>query len=359
MNNKKSKKGTVIGVIITIFALAIIAFVLQNNKKKNQEKIALVSNTNSEIAVKTDKAKYETLESINTFNGTFEAYKHVDYSSDVSGRVLSVKVHEGENVVVGQELAVIKSDAVSVDLENAQAVYINALKDKERFENAYQSGGVTQQQLDQVNLALKNAESRLEQVKLRYSDTKIKSTINGYVNERYVEEGSFVNMGSRLFEIVDISKLKLKISVNEMLITQLKIGDQVEVKVSAFPSKSFNGIVNFIAAKADQTMNFPVEIGIDNKDKTIKAGMYGTAIFKSSNTENNPILTIPRNAFVGSVNAGEVYTIKEGKAILTKVVPGRIFGDKVEILSGLSEGTEIITSGQINLYNNAPVSIVQ
>lgn len=359
MSNKKSKKGTIIGVLVAVVSIAVIAFVLQNNKKKNQEKIAIVSDTKTEITVKTATAKYESIELSNSFNGTFAAHKQLDYSSDVAGRVLSVKVREGEYVVAGKELAVIKSDAVSVDLENAQAVYNNALKDKERFENSYKSGGVTQQQLDQINLALKNAESRLEQIKLRYSDTKIKSTINGFVNKRYVEEGAFVGMGSPLFEIVDISKLNLKISVNEILITQLKIGDKVEVKVSALPGKSFTGIVKFIAAKADQTMNFPVEIELDNKDKTLKAGMYGSAIFNSGNTENAPILTISRNAFVGSVNSGEVYTIKEGKAVLIKVIPGRVFGDKVEIISGLTEGTAVITSGQINLSANAPVSIAE
>lgn len=359
MSNKKNRTGIIIGVSITIVSIAVIAFVLQSNKKKNQEKIAIVSDTKTEIVVKTTTAKNETLESFNSFNGTFAAYKQLDYSSDVAGRVLSVKVREGELVVAGQELAIIKSDAVSVDLENAQAVFNNAVKDKERFENAYKSGGVTQQQLDQINLALKNAESRLEQIKLRYSDTKIKSTINGYVNKRYVEEGAFVGMGSPLFEIVDISKLNLKISVNEVLITQLKVGDKVEVTASAMPGKTFIGTVRFIAAKADLTMNFPVEIELDNRDKTLKAGMYGSAIFKSGNIETTPILTIPRTAFVGSVNSGEVYTIQNGKATLIKVVPGRIFGDKVEIINGLTEGATVITSGQINLFANAPVTVVK
>lgn len=361
MKNKKNKLGTIIGISIAVVSIALIAYVLQSNKKKNQEKIALVSNNNStsEILVTTEKAKKESIESFNVLNGTFAAHKQLDYSSDVAGRVLNVKVREGEYVVAGQVLAVIKSDAIGVDLENAQAVYNSALKDKERFESAYSSGGVTQQQLDQVKLALKNAESRLEQIKLRYSDTKIKSTINGFVNKRYVEEGAFVGMGSPLFEIVDISKLNLKISVNEVLITRIKLGDKVDITVSALPGKTFTGTVRFIAVKADQSMNFPVEIEIDNKDKTLKAGMFGSATFNSNITEVAPILAIPRSAFVGSVNSGEIYIAKENKAILIKVIPGRIFGNKVEIISGLSEGDQVITSGQINLYANAPISVAK
>lgn len=359
MSNKKNRTGIILSIIIATVSVVAIAFVLQNNKKKNQEKIAIVSNTSSEIVVKTKTAIIETIESFNSFNGTFAAYRQLDYSSDVAGRVLSVKVREGESVVDGQELAVIKSDAISVDLENAQAVYQNAVKDKQRFENAYESGGVTQQQLDQINLALINAESRLEQIKLRYSDMKIKSTINGYVNKRYVEEGAFVGMGSPLFEIVDVSKLKLKIAVNEVLITHLKVGDKVEITATALPGKVFNGIVKFIAAKADQSMNFPVEIELDNRDNSLKAGMYGSAILKPNNPDANSVLTIPRSAFVGSVNSGEVYTVKQGKAELIKVVPGRIFGEKVEIISGLSSGDVVVVSGQINLFANASVSIAE
>lgn len=361
MKMKKSGSKVFIWIGAGLVAVLAIAFTLKSNKSKNKEKMAVVSDVSTSVMVRTGLVSKEVINSEYSVNGTFSAYKQVDFSSEVSGRVLQILVQEGNYVKAGQVLAVIKSDAIDVDLENAQAVYNNALKDKERFENAFNSGGVTQQQLDQVKLALKNAESRLEQVKMRHSDTRIKSTINGFVNKKYIEQGAFVGMGTPLFEIVDISKLNLNVAANEMQVAQLKLGNRVEVKASAFPDKKFSGEIKFIAFKADQSLNFPVEIEItNNPGNSLKAGMYGTAIFRSENSENiKPALFVPRSAFVGSVSSGEVYMIKDGKAKLTKVVPGRIFGEKVEIISGLAEGETIVTGGQINLQDGVEVSTVK
>ncbi|MFZ5552468.1 MAG: efflux RND transporter periplasmic adaptor subunit [Bacteroidota bacterium] len=356
----KRTKNIILFIIIGVGSISLIAFILIRNKEKNQEKMAVVTDVNSEIMVRVDTVQKKPFDLAYESNGKFAAINQVDFSSETSGRVLQILVKEGDNVHSGQELAVIKADALGVDLENAQAVYESALKEKERFESAFKSGGVTQQQLDQVKLALKNAESRLNQVKLRYSDTRVKSTINGFVNKRYVEQGAFVAPGSPLFEIVDVTKLKLKITVNESQIARIQLDDKVTVRASAIPGQDFEGTVRFIAAKADNSLNFPVEIELNNDSKkTLKAGMFGTAIFKSEDSQ--PQIIVPRSAFAGSVNSKEVYVVNsKGKAILRKVVPGRIVGDMVEILDGLEEGEIVVTSGQINLQDDeVKVSIVR
>jgi RND family efflux transporter MFP subunit len=323
--------------------------------------MAIVNDVITEISVRVDTVQKKPFDEVYTSNGKFAAINQVDFSSETSGRVLQILIKEGDNVSSGQVLAIVKSDALGLDLENAQASYESALKEKERYENAFKTGGATQQQLDQVKLALKNAESRLEQVKLRYSDTRIKSTINGFVNKRYVEQGAFVVPGSPLFEIVDVSKLKLKIAVNESQITRIQLGDKVTVKASAIPGKEFEGTIRFIAMKADNTMNFPVEIEINNDSKkSLKAGMFGTVLFKTDVSEE-PLIIVPRTAFAGSVNSKEVYVVNsDGIATLRKVVPGRIVGDLVEILDGLKEGELVVTNGQINLHDNeVKVLIIQ
>jgi len=348
-------------IVIGIGTISLVAFILNRNKQKNQEKMSIVRDVNTEIMVRVDTVQKKHFDLVYESNGKFAAINQVDFSSENSGRVLQILVKEGDYVSSGQVLAIIKADALGLDLENAKAGYESALKEKERFESAFKTGGVTQQQLDQVKLALKNAESRLDQVKLRYSDTRIKSTINGFVNKRYVEQGAFVAPGSPLFEIVDVSKLKLKIAVNESQIARIQLGDKVTVKASAIPGQEFEGTVRFIAVKADNSLNFPVEIEINNDSKkSLKAGMFGTALFKTNASEES-LIVVPRTAFAGSVNSKEVYVVNSnGKAILRKVVPGRIEGNLVEILDGLKEGEIVVISGQINLHDDkVKVSIIQ
>src|SRR5690606_21601475 len=113
---------------------------------------------------------------------------------------------------------------------------------------------------------------------ISFGDATIRSSINGIVNKRMVEHGSVVAPGTPLFELVNVSRLKLRVTVSENQIAGLKVGGPVQVRASVFPDKNFSGKVTFIAPVADETLNFPVEIEIANAGNQIKAGMYGTAV---------------------------------------------------------------------------------
>ena len=101
-----------------------------------------------------------------------------------------------------------------------------------------------------------------------------------------------------------------------------------------------------------------MEILVPNKDKKLKAGMYATAHFDTNNNENN-VLVVPHSAFVGSISQNKIFKIVNGKAEMVIVKSGRNFGDKVEIINGLSVGDEVVTSGQINIDNGTPIKIVE
>lgn len=135
-------KNIILWVGIGAVTISLGAFILNRNKQKNKDKMSVVSDVNTEIMVRVDTVQKRTLDMVYESNGKFAAINQVDFSSETSGRVLQILVNEGDRVSSGQELAVIKADALGVDLENAQAAYENALKEKERFENAFKTGGV-------------------------------------------------------------------------------------------------------------------------------------------------------------------------------------------------------------------------
>src|SRR5690606_19552459 len=135
-----------------------------------------------------------------------------------------VLVSEGAQVKAGQVLAIIESDKQNVSVSNAQAVYNNAKAEVDRFENAFATGGVTRQQLDQVKLQLENAKNNLRSAELTASDVNVRASFPGVVNSRKVEPGKYVNPGEELFEIVNLSSLKLKVNVDEKNISAVKMG---------------------------------------------------------------------------------------------------------------------------------------
>lgn len=353
-------KKKIITAVVILGSLGLIAYVLSSNKAKNEEKTAVVAETNATVVVKIDTVKTQPVSLDFVANGNFYPSQELNFSAENSGRVTKVLVDEGTPVRIGQTLAVIKADKINVDLQNAEASYQNAATDAQRFESAYKTGGVTKQQLDQAKLALANAKAHLQQARITLGDASIKSSINGIVNKRFIEPGSVVSPGTQLFELVNVSTLKLKVTVSEDQIAGLKIGSPIKVKASVYPDKEFNGKITFIAPKADTSLNFPVEIEIaNNTGNDLKAGMYGTALFSSS-SDKTPLTIVPRTAFVGSVSANQVFVMqKDGTAKMKNVTSGRIIGEKVEILNGLSDGDIVITSGQINLTDGAKVTVLK
>ena len=353
------KKNITIAIVI-IAALALIGYVLTNNKKENKAKTDIVAEKNAAVSVKTTQVKTEEVSLDFVANGNFEPIQELTFSAEKSGKVISVLVKEGDYVNVGQTLVIVRSDVVNVNAQTAKASYDNAKADYARYENAFKTGGVTKQQLDQAKLALTNAGANLKQANINVGDTRVKAPIKGFINKRYIEPGSMLTgmPASAMFDIVNVSKLKLKVTANETQVASLKIGNPVTVTASVFPDKTFSGKITFIAAKADESLNFTVEIEIaNNTSNNLKAGMYGTAKFGSNSMQE--LKVVPRNAFIGSVSSNQVFVVENGTAKLKKVVAGRILGDQVEIVDGLDDGESVITTGQINLQDGSPVEIIK
>lgn len=351
-------KKIILPSLIILLTLSGIVYALSNNKAKNEAQTAVVAQKNAAVTVRTGKASYQDLNSLYVANGTFAPRQEVKISAEAAGRIVRVLVDEGSYVKAGQVLAVIESDKQDVNLANARAIFDNAQAELNRFESAFASGGVTRQQLDQVKLQLENARNNLRSAQLSASDVNVKASFAGIVNSRTVEPGSYVNPGQQLFEIVDVSALKLKVHVDEKNVATLKTGQSVKVVAAVLPDEPVEGTITFIAPKGDGGLNFPVELEIkDIKDRSLKAGMYGTAYFGAG--KSLQALAVPREAFVGSISSNKIFVAENGKAVLKEVVAGRSFGNHVEILSGLEPESEVIISGQINLLNGTPVQIIQ
>ncbi|GAA4512673.1 efflux RND transporter periplasmic adaptor subunit [Sphingobacterium thermophilum] len=350
-------KRAIITVIIIAAAIGGIFFILKKNKAKNDAVTQEASKTNAYVAVRVDTAQNATVDASYVANGTFEPKQEVIVAAETAGRVVRVLVDEGSYVSAGQTLAVVEGDKLNVNVANAQANYDNALQNLQRFESAFKTGGVTQQQLDQARLSFENAKNNLRSAKLTAGDVTIKTSVAGIVNSRKIEPGSYVNPGTAAFEIVNVSSLKLRVNVDEKNVATLAVGQPVNVTASVYNDKTYTGRITFIAPKSDGSLNFPVEIEVPNKGNELRAGMYGTAHFGGNSTAN--VLVVPRAAFVGSVSDNTIFVAKDGKAVETKVVSGRSFGDKIEIVSGLNAGDVVIISGQINLLNGTAIEIIK
>lgn len=350
------KKKSILTLIAIVGVAFIFMFILQSNKRKNQAELAIVSQVNSEVAVRTAAVALEKISGQFSANGTFLPLTQAQIAAELGGQVVSLHVQEGSQVQPGQIIARLAPDKTNVNLNNAKAVLSNAEATLQRYEEAFKTGGITAVQLDQARLQVENARAQYESASLSSGDTAIRSHVTGVVNRKMVEIGSVIGPGTPIVEVVDITSLKLRVEVDEAVVGNLEVGDAVTVLPSAI-SQTLEGQVTFIAPASNGALKFPVEITVDNATSHLRAGMYATARFNQNGARE--VLTIPREAFVGSVSDNQVFVVRDGKAHLTTIQSGINHGDKVEVLEGLHPEDLVVISGQINLLDNSPVRIIQ
>lgn len=352
-------KKTLIYIIVAAVLVGLAAYKIASNKEKQTQEVKEVAKQVDKINVNVITAQRENINTDYSANGTFLPKQEMNQSSEISGRIVNVLVKEGSRVSAGQTLATIKRDAIEVDVTQAQNNLQNAIIDNQRYENAYKTGGVTKQQLDNSRLQLKNAQAAVRAQSVKVNDTNVRAGISGTINKKMVEPGTVVSIGTAMFEIVNINSLKLSVLVDESQVGKIALGQEVAINVNVLPGESFSGRITFIAPKSDASLNFPVEIEVQNRGN-LKAGMYATATFKTNHgAETQNMLTVPAEAFVNGVSSGQLFIVNNGTAKLIKVQTGKVYGDKVQILSGLNGGEQVVTSGQINLDNGSKINIVK
>lgn len=344
-------------IIIALVALAAIGFTLANNKKEMQEKAAIASRKSEAIPVVMTEAQVSKIDKSFNANGIFMPDKSLTLTSETQGQVVRLNKRKGDAVRAGEVLAQVEDNVLRANVITAQANFEKTRRDLERFENLAAGDAITKRQLEEVKLGHQNAQAQLILARQQLSKATIKAPISGVINELHIEIGSVLGPGAKLFDIVNVDKLKLNVKVGERDIMLLQRGAKVDVKADVNPTDTYAGTIKAIGANADKSLKYDVEIEVKNEDgNAIKAGMYGTAFFDIADTRE--ALLLSREAIVGSLQNPQVYVVKGDQAYLKAVTVGNVASDKVEITSGLAKGEKVVQSGQINLKEGTKVTVL-
>ncbi len=342
--------------IAVIIAGSMIAIVLTDKAQGTAQNVNTIATAYSVSVVKAGKQNIS--ESLSLV-GTIGAHNDVMILSETQGRVVKVFANVGDYKKAGSVLVEVDSELKEAAYKTATMTYDKAKKDLERYENLYKEGSISESQIEQVRWTFQSAEAQYIVARRQLKDTKITTPISGIVTARFVDVGSTVQgapQSTVVANVVDISKLKVKVSVAEKDVFKLKIGDNVEVTTDVYPNASFEGRVATIAAKGDDAHTYPVEVRIDNSTKyPLKAGMFGRVNFTLKNRQENII--VPREAIVGSLKNAKVYVVENNIAKLRTVKIGGEIGTNVEIIAGVKEGEVVVVNGQNNLKDNAAVVV--
>lgn len=346
------KRKIIVLTIAVVVVFGLCAILIQNKETMNNR---IVKDDVSSYPVTVDNIKSMNVNRQARFVGTTEAYNDIELLSETQGRVLEVKTENGMHISKGTLLAQVDDELLRANYKLAESSFEKTKKDNERYEALYKEGNVSINDLENVRISLKNAEAQYIIARRYLENAKIISPINGVIARRYINTGSTLAPGSPIANIVDISKLKVKVSVPESEIKSITKNHTVKLTTETYPGKTFEGKVISVGVKADDSHNYPVEILLVNSNNEFNAGMYLEAVFEFKGSENLPV--IPRNALVGSIKNPQVYVAQNGKALLKDIIISRIEGNTVLVKSGLNAGEQIIIGGRNNLENGVAITI--
>ena len=299
--------------------------------------------------VRLETVKTQEVEQIQEFTATVEANVVNNIVPSMSLRINDILVEVGDHVRKGQVLAQMDKTNLlqsQTQLENIQLEYDRAFE-------LYKVGGASKQSLDAQKTQLDVAKTAYENLK---ENTRLVSPINGIVTARNYDSGDMIG-GELVVTIEQMSPVKLLVNVSESFYTRVRKGMDVNVKVEVYGDEIFHGKVSLIYPTVDpQTRTFPVEIKLPNKDLKVRPGMFArvTMNFGTQNHVVAPDLSIIKQAGSGD---RYIYVYKDGKVSYNKVLLGRRMDDKYEIISGVSDGDQVVVAGQSRLTNGAEVSV--
>ncbi len=338
-------KKNIIKTLLVIAFTSLFITACSNKDKSN--------NNNTEISkVQVEIATTQEIDQIYDFTSTIEP-KYKNYISSAGGtRIEKIYVEVGDRVSKGQTLVKMENTSVAT----AQTQLDNLKLDLERVKALYQSGGTSKQQVDQVQVQYDVAKKNLQNLK---ENITLTSPINGVITQRNFDNGDVAGT-SPILQVMQISPVKLKFSINESFYSKVKIGMQVSAKVEVFGQEEFKGKISLISPTIDpDSRTFYVEVEFTNANQRLRPGMFGRVELNLG--RDNTILVSDKAVIKqNGTNNKYVYVVTSNNTLeYRQITLGRRLGDKYAVLSGLNNGEKVVVSDQNKLRNGSKVTIVK
>jgi membrane fusion protein, multidrug efflux system len=247
----------------------------------------------------------------------------------------------------------------------AQANLDLAKTTADRWHLLLKSDGVSQQEVDQNDAALKARQADLNAAAAnvrRLSDEQsfqsVTAPFSGILTARNVDTGALISNGTSqaLFRLAQIDVLRVYVNVPESYSEDIRPGIEAELNVAELPGRVFKGrVVRSAGAIDPASKTLLTEVDVPNPKGDLLPGAYAQVVFHLRTS--NPPLTIPSNTLIFRTSNTQVAVAENGVARLRNVVIGRDLGTSLEVISGLESGDAVILNPPDSLADGAAISV--
>jgi len=343
----------VLAVALLIALASMWAFYTSDGAAKARERdarlqAALASGADAlgpTLEVSVVVAKLSTSTEIVELAGVLEPVRSTWVAAEIAGRILEVPAEEHAPIVRGGLLVQIDSSLPRAELIRAEANLLLARSELERQEKLGSRSVASEAELDRAKAEERRAFAAVLEARTRLGHTRITAPFDGLVNSLDFDPGAYVQPGTPIAEILDLSQIEVTVLVGDRQVNVLRSGTQVKVRIDVLGSEPFAGRVARVAgAPQDGGQRYPVVVLLDNPANHLRPGMLAHVLFEVGTVS---AIRLPRRTVLHEFELDYVFVLDENDAarrvrVLTRPVAFR--PDQIEVREGLADGDRVVVT---------------
>ena len=360
----------VVGVLIIAAALAF--FLMRGGPDSSGEAMAATTDAKKDgkdgkdekkapVPVSVEAARVGEISAYISATANLVAEQQVDLTAETEGRVTSLHVEEGDSVARGAVLATLNRDDAQILFNKGRVRAANAKAAFDRASDLHQRGLLAKSEFDAREMELRVAAEELNEAEYRLSKTTIRAPFAGRVTTREIVAGQHVRPGAKLFTLVDTDPLIARIYLPERDVVGLREKQAVRMSLRAAEGVEFAGRIRQISPVVDvATGTVKLTVEAERVPEAVRPGAFVTV---NVTREKRPsAIVIPRDAVIRELADAHVFVLDktaDGDVARRRVITlGLEEGGRLEALTGLKAGENVIVAGQGGLRDGSPVKVL-
>ncbi|MDZ4752097.1 MAG: efflux RND transporter periplasmic adaptor subunit [Flavobacteriales bacterium] len=305
------------------------------------------------MAVEGIIVRAESLSTVVQASGTLLPFEETVVYPEVSGRIVSVSIPEGQKVRKGDLLVKLFDADLQAQLKKTEAQINLAKETEKRLAELLTVNGVAKQEYDQSMMQLRVLEADADIIRVSISRTEIRAPFDGIVGLKKVSVGALVNSQIPICTIRSAAQLKLDFAIPEKYGSLVQSGKEVTFTLGGDTNVYIAKVMATEQSVEMETRNLRIRANVTSNSSSLIPGAFAYVQLPLGIDES--AISIPTQCLIPQGRKKVVIVNRSGKAIFTPVETGVRQNDKIEITNGLQVGDTIASTGILFLRPNSPL----
>lgn len=291
--------------------------------------------------------------------GTVTPTRGVIVSAEVAGVIRDIQFDSGQRVEQGDLLLQLDDEVDQAELAALEADLKLAEITRDRLQRVVSGNLGSRSDLDEAEATLDSTEARVEAKRALIRKKTIRAPFSGELGIRRVNPGQYLAPGGEVARLVALDPIFVEYQLPERHLSSLSVDQAVNIRVQAAPGRVFSGRLYAISPSIETaSRSVTIRALFDNPERILLPGMF--AEVDTLLPEQEAVMTLPERAVTFNPYGDAVFVVNDGDPRTVKRVQiktGGVTNGRIEILSGLEDGAEVVTDGHNKLRNGQPVQI--